>query len=52
MRLRRVVLPEPLGPLITVIRFASITRLVSCRATNSFGFPGLNTFLALSRAII
>ena len=28
MRLRRVVLPEPLGPLITVIRSDSITRLV------------------------
>ncbi len=38
-RLRSVVLPEPLGPLMTVTRQASIQKLTPWTATNSFGFP-------------
>ena len=51
MRLRSVVLPDPLGPLSTVISLSPRERVASCKAINSLALPVLNDFLTLTRRI-
>src|SRR3990172_13136920 len=41
---RRVVFPDPLGPLSTVVRPGSIAAVIPSRAQNSLGFPAWKTF--------
>lgn len=52
IRLNRVVFPEPLGPLNTVVIFVSNCMLIPWIATNSLGLPVLKDLLTALRSII
>ncbi len=52
IKVRRVVFPEPLGPLRTVTLLKSIDKLIPSMATNSLGFPWLKTLRMLISSIM
>jgi hypothetical protein len=52
IKLKRVVLPDPLGPIRTITLSELRLRLTPLMATNSFGLPWLKTFLTLINSIM